>query len=156
MHCCKVCIGYCQKCAYKYSGEYIATHKIVFHRIVHWAVKRWEATSILAPNAIYYNVHLLHCTLGTLGSTMNQCSAPKLPVHKQHIVHCTLGTWAHCAHWAHWAHWASQRRHLYRPLVQPGARRGGKTLHSLLHSSSAVFSNAKQCDVTQGNTMQRF
>ena len=147
MHCRKVCIGYCQKCAYKYSGEYIATHRIVFHRIVHWAVKRWEETSILASNAIYYNVHLLHCTPGTLGSTMSQCSGPKLSVHKQHIVHCTLGSWAH---------WASQRRHLYRPLVQPGARRGGKTLHSLLQGSSAVFSNAKQCDDTQRNTMQRF
>ena len=142
MHCCKVCIGYCQKCAYKYSGEYIATHKIVFHRIVHWAVKRWEETSILAPYGIYYNVHLLHCTLGTLGSTMNQCSA-----QNSQCTNSTLGIWAH---------WASQRRHLYRPLVQPGARRGGKTLHSLLHGSSAVFSNAKQCDATQRNTMQRF
>ena len=142
MHCCKVCIGYCQKCAYKYSGEYIATHKIVFHRIVHWAVKRWEETSILAPNAIYYNVHLLHCTLGTLGSTMNQCSAPKLSVHKQHTGH--LGTLCTLVHTGHTGH--PNEDICIGPWCSPGLDEAAK--HSILSSTAAV-----QCFPMPSNVM---
>ena len=143
LHCCKVCIGYCQKCAYKYSGEYIATH-----RIVHWAVKRWEETSILASNAIYYNVHLLHCTLGTLGSTMNQCSAPKLSVHKQHIVHCTLGIWHIVNTWTHCAHLGTLGIPTNTSVSAPGAARG-----STRRQNTPFSPPRQQCSVFQCQAM---